>query len=88
MILNLILDHIVIFLNGHLEIVSSKSNGTGICKDDGSNIKGTSTKLLQGANGSLFSSGNYTYNGHVYGKIIAYDEAGNSCVVLIQENTI
>ncbi len=58
-----------------------QSNGTGICKDDGSNIKGTSTKLLQGANGSLFSSGNYTYNGHVYGKIIAYDEAGNSCSV-------
>ena len=62
-----------------------QSNGTGICKDDGKAITGTSTKTLAGAKGSLFTGDNYTDNGHVYGKVIAYDEAGNSCSVNTSE---
>ena len=49
-----------------------QKNGTGICKDDGKDITGTSSKIL--------SSGE-----KVYGKVIAYDEAGNSCSINTSE---
>ena len=62
-----------------------QSNGSGICKDDGKSITGNSTKTLAGAKGSVFTGSNYTDNGHVYGKVIAYDEAGNSCSVNTSE---
>ena len=62
-----------------------QSSGSGICKDDGKSITGISTKTLAGAKGSVFTGSNYTDNGHVYGKVIAYDEAGNSCSVNTSE---
>ena len=49
-----------------------QKNGTAICKDDGKDITGTSSKIL--------SSGE-----RVYGKVIAYDEAGNSCSINTSE---
>ena len=62
-----------------------QKDGSGICKDDGKNINGTTTKTLKGATSSLFNDNNYIDNGHVYGKVIAYDEAGNSCSVNTSE---
>ena len=64
------------------------TNGSAVCKDDGVNIIGAKSKTLKGSNNSLFTDTSYTDNGHVYGKINAYDEAGNSCSVNTSEYLI
>lgn len=64
------------------------TNGSAVCKDDGVNIIGAKSKILKGSNNSLFTGTSYTDNGHVYGKINAYDEAGNSCSVNTSEYLI
>ena len=64
------------------------TNGSAVCKDDGVNIIGAKSKTLKGSNNSLFTGTSYTDNGHVYGKINAYDEAGNSCSVNTSEYLI
>ena len=58
------------------------SNATSsICKVDGTNLIGAKTRQINGAKSSIFKNDNYTDNGHIYGRIIAYDEAGNSCTI-------
>ena len=58
------------------------SNATSsICKVDGTNLIGAKTRQMKGAKSSIFKNNNYTDNGHIYGKVIAYDEAGNSCTI-------
>lgn len=64
------------------------TNGSAVCKYDGVNIIGAKTKTLKGANNTLFTGTSYTDNGHVYGKINAYDAAGNSCSVNTSEYLI
>lgn len=62
------------------------TNGSAVCKDDGVNIIGAKSKTLKGSNNSLFTDTSYTDNGHVYGKINAYDKLV-TLVLLILLNT-
>ena len=61
------------------------NSNSEVCKDDGKGFTGNSIKTLAGAKSKVFANTSYKDNGHVFGKITAYDEAGNSCNINTSE---
>ena len=61
------------------------NSNSEVCKDDGKGFTGNGIKKLDGARSKVFANTSYKDNGHVFGKITAYDEAGNSCNINTSE---
>ena len=61
------------------------NSNSEVCKDDGKGFTGNVIKTLAGAKSKVFANTSYKDNGHVFGKITAYDKAGNSCSVNTSE---
>ena len=51
------------------------------CKNDGKGLKGSISKTLRGNPNGIITEDNQKDNGHVFGRITAYDAAGNFCSV-------
>ena len=61
--------------------MKANSSTAYYCKTDGTNLIGPREKSLNGVKSPVFGNTSYKDNGHVYGRVTAYDTAGNYCIV-------